>query len=154
MKILMVIAGALLSVQVAASTRLVVPVYTTHIIERGQYDYNESNPGLGLEYRTAHYMVGAMHAVNSYEKPANYLYVAKPVLFKGLSLGLLAMTNQAITYNKAGEVAEFGTVVTPITAYEYKYFRISTSYPFAKLSAKQTDVEKADLVNVQLVYKF
>lgn len=139
---------------VKASTRLVVPVYTAHIVEKGNYQYNESNPGLGLEYRTHNYHIGYMHAVNSYGKPANYLYIAKPIIVKGFSLGLLSMTNQAITYSAKREVTKYGTILTPILAYEYKSFRLSTSYPFAKLSTKADDIEKADLVNIQFIYKF
>lgn len=137
-----------------ASVRLVVPVYTTHIVERGTYDYNESNPGLGIEYKTHEYSFGYMHAVNSFNKPANYLYASKSMLFKGFSLGILSQTNQGVTFNPDGSVYKYGIVTTPILAYEYKHFRLSTSYPFAKLGAKEDDVETADLVNIQFIYKF
>lgn len=139
------------SLPVKCEPRLVIPTYTQHIIVQGDYKYNEHNPGLGIENHTESYTVGYAYARNSYYLNSHYAYVTVPIVSSNLRVGLLVATN----YIKDIPTEETGVLVTPVLSWEYKYLRIVSSYPMAKvIMPKDKYTNISDIVNVQLVIPF
>lgn len=133
--------------KVTAGVDLVVPFYTKHI----QYNQNEAytedfdNRALGLQYTTEHLAVGSTYVhQNSYSQKSLYSHVIGFHNFKnGIQLGGGAIVAVG-GYEKR-------VIAMPVWAAQYKWLRLTTSYPGMRTITAFTDSQGADLLNVQLV---
>ena len=136
---------SLLAFTVNAETRLIIPFSTTHI---GSGDFNNHNPGLGIEYKSD-LVYSAMYLKhNSYNESSLYLTVSKEHNINDFSYSYgLTVANGYEAVN------ESGLLLTPVISVTYKNIRIATSFPAGQLFCPE-GVECADFVNVQYVYGF
>ena len=141
----LIILISLLSFTVNAETRLIVPLATTHI---GPGEFNNENYGLGIEYKADFLYSATYLANNSYGERSVYLAISKEIDYKAVTFsgGLSLATGYEA-------IIDSGLLVTPLFAVQYGDFRLVTSFPAAQVFCP-TDLECADLLNLQWVRKF
>ena len=126
---------------------LIVPLATTHV--GGNYDFNNHNPGLGIELSTDSIAYSALYLKsNSFRRDSVYLagsYLIKKDNFT-YSFGLALA-------NGYEELYKSGYLMTPVVSIQYKDFRIVTTYPTAGIACQSGDV-CGDFINLQYVYEF
>lgn len=138
---------SLLTFSVAAETRLIVPLATTHI---GGGDFNNENYGIGGEYKDMNdYVFCALYlANNSYSERSLYLSASKEFDFKHHS----ASAGLAVA-NGYEAISDSGILVTPVFSLTYESFRIATSFPAAQIFCPPGE-DCGDFVNLQYVHEF
>ena len=127
-----------------AGLSLVVPFYTTHIEYEdapcGVEECNESNPGIGFEYKHHSHIMGVTHITrDSFNNPNTYFYYANR---------FLANKNTSLTvgvFYSTGYKPPAPSVV-PIITLSWRNLRVVTSYPVGHIIGT-----KADIVNLQFV---
>ena len=120
---------------------LTIPVATTHI-EYSDFDYNNENRGLGVEYvHDNKHIIGALYLNrDSFNNENVYFYYGRKLhLEKELSFSFSGFF--ATSYN--------ANTFSPLVSFSYHYLRIVTTYPFGNLVD-----DGADMVNLQLVIPF
>ena len=129
----------LLCFDASAEFSLIVPAATKHIQHNNEpYDYNDDNYGLGLLYIIGKNEVGAVYINEDSNNNENiYFYYARNYIISNdmiASISLMLPTGyEAVT-------------VAPVLSFQYKFVRVSTTYPVGKIIDAP-----ADVVNVQLV---
>jgi len=148
-KLALFITAILFSSKAYCDYRLVIPLASKHIVYTGDYKYHEKNAGLGFEYKFNSATIGYVFSENSYDSYSNYIYILTK-RYNGFGAGFLVADN----YPKYTEVYGYDSyLTTPIFYYQYKWIRIVTTYPIAKVARKE-QVNVADIVNLQLTINF
>ena len=138
MKYLIMTYVLIFSFDAMSQVSLVVPIATTHI-KYSDFDYNNDNRGIGVEYvHDNKHIIGALYLNrDSFNNENLYFYYGRKLqLEKELSFsfsGFFATSYDASTF-------------APLISFSYHYLRIVTTYPFGKLVDNG-----ADIINVQLV---
>jgi len=142
----------------ALDCSLSIPVATKHIEYGAHIKYNENNTGLGVECSTTDYTVGFTNATNSYSNNSNYLYGLKTLRsYKGVDFS--AGFTYIMGYPELTDITYESTTrnfITPVLSFKHKYFRLTTTYPFAKMFGddKGGTVANNDVISVSVTVKF